>query len=74
MTVDQDYRVKLKQIIKNTSYEPLDGRNIFLPDDFCAFPSREAPKKKGETDRTYMKARLYNSSRLSILNVQNEKV
>ena len=40
--------MKLGGILENTSYEPLEGRNIFLPDDFRAYPSREALKKRRE--------------------------
>ena len=48
LTVDQDYRVKLSRILENTSYEDLEGKNVYLPRDAHLYPSREALKKREE--------------------------
>lgn len=48
LTVDQDYRVKLSRILENTSYENLEGKEVYLPSDPNLYPSREALKKREE--------------------------
>ncbi|MBN2253765.1 MAG: HNH endonuclease [Kosmotogaceae bacterium] len=48
LTVDQHYRVKLSDILDNTSYEGLEGKGIYLPIDPNLYPSREALKKREE--------------------------
>ncbi len=48
MTVERDYRVKISQILENTSYEGLEGKDIYLPRDPDLYPSREALKMREE--------------------------
>lgn len=48
LTVGQDYRVKLSQILENTSYEGLEGKGIYLPKDPELYPLQEALKKRRE--------------------------
>jgi putative restriction endonuclease len=48
LTVGEDYRVKLSQILESTSYEGLEGKGIYLPKDPKLYPLQEALKKRRE--------------------------
>ncbi|MBP8661613.1 MAG: HNH endonuclease [Mesotoga sp.] len=48
LTVNQDYRVELSQILENTSYEGLEGKGIYMPKEPGLYPSQEALKKRRE--------------------------